>query len=26
MYGTPVDVPDDADRQTQLLAVLGRRA
>jgi uncharacterized protein (TIGR03086 family) len=26
MYGTPVDVPDDADRQTRLLAVLGRRA
>jgi uncharacterized protein (TIGR03086 family) len=26
MFGTPVDVPEDADRQTQLLAVLGRRA
>jgi uncharacterized protein (TIGR03086 family) len=25
MFGTPVDVPDGGDRQTQLLAVLGRR-
>jgi uncharacterized protein (TIGR03086 family) len=26
MFGTTVDVPEGADRQTQLLAVLGRRA
>jgi uncharacterized protein (TIGR03086 family) len=26
MFGTRIDVPDDADRQTQLLALLGRRA
>lgn len=26
MFGTTVDVPADADRQTQLLAVLGREA
>jgi uncharacterized protein (TIGR03086 family) len=26
MFGTAVDVPEGADRQTQLLAVLGRRA
>ena len=26
MFGTPVDLPAGADRQTQLLAVLGRRA
>jgi uncharacterized protein (TIGR03086 family) len=25
MFGTRVEVPDDADRQTQLLALLGRR-
>jgi hypothetical protein len=25
-FGTAVDVPDDADAQTRLLAVLGRRA
>ena len=25
MFGTVVEVPDDADRQTQLLAVLGRQ-
>jgi hypothetical protein len=25
MFGTPVDVPDGADGQTRLLAVLGRR-
>lgn len=26
MFGTKVDVPDDADRQTKLLATLGRHA
>ncbi len=26
MFGTTIEVPEDADRQTQLLAVLGRRA
>jgi len=26
MFGPPVDVPDDADDQTRLLAFLGRRA
>jgi uncharacterized protein (TIGR03086 family) len=26
VFGTPVDVPEGSDRQTQLLAVLGRRA
>ena len=25
MFGTRIEVPDDADRQTQLLALLGRR-
>jgi hypothetical protein len=26
VFGTPLDVPDDADPQTKLLALLGRQA
>jgi uncharacterized protein (TIGR03086 family) len=26
MFGTPIEVPDDASRQTKLLAMVGRRA